>query len=100
LGKISATAIYPADTSTSIEWIPDDLKPGNYEIYLNGSLIQTGIWNSTGIELALDGLQPVPVDITLVISIGSIVVIVVIVGVICRSKGQGTPGVAGAGYTW
>ncbi|MHA1387303.1 MAG: hypothetical protein ACTSR9_02595 [Candidatus Thorarchaeota archaeon] len=39
--------LHPADTSTSIEWIPDDLKPGNYEIYLNGSLIQTGIWNST-----------------------------------------------------
>jgi hypothetical protein len=39
-------------------------------------------------------------DITLFISIGSVVVIVVILGVICRSKGQGAPGSVGSGYSW
>lgn len=124
--------ISPGETNVSIEWIPDDLKPDNYEIYLNASLITTGIWNATGITYPLDGLTPglyeyqiivydssgnsvsdtvnvvvevIPdypflVDITLIISIGSIVVIVIIIAVICRSKGQGSPGAAGTGYNW
>lgn len=124
--------IYPTDTSVSISWDPDDLKPENYEIYQNSTLVTTGTWNNTSIVYNISNLEPgtyeyqiivydssgnsvsdivlivveeipggfIPLDLTLVISIGSIVVIVVIVGVICRSKGQGAPGDVGSSYNW
>jgi len=136
---ISPTINHPADilispgqTNVSIEWIPDDLKPDDYEIYLNGSLVSSGIWNSTGIVYNLDGLLPglyeyqlivydssgnsvsdivnvivqsesdnaFLIDFTLIISIGSFVVIIVVVAVIWRSKGQGPSGAVDSGYNW
>ncbi|MHA2372730.1 MAG: hypothetical protein ACXAEB_06925 [Candidatus Thorarchaeota archaeon] len=124
--------IHPDDTNSSISWDPDDLKPENYEIYQNGTLIATGIWNNTTIVYNLTNLQPgtyvyliivydssgnsvsdtvlvvveeppsvfIPLDLTLVISIGSIVIVVIIIGVICRTRGQGAPVGVGSGYKW
>lgn len=135
----SPTINHPADilissgqTNVSIEWIPDDLKPDDYEIYLNGSLVSSGIWNSTGIVFNLDGLLPglyeyqlivydssgnsvsdivnvivqsesdnaFLIEFTLIISVGSFAVIIVVVVVIWRSKGQGPLGAVATGYNW
>lgn len=58
----------------------------------------TDVTTDTGNNTTLTGV--IPLDITIVISIGSIAVIVVIAGVICRSKSQGVPGDTGTGYNW
>ena len=48
------------DTGLSIVWIPSDLYPASWEVRLNGTVIVSGAWNSTGEEIvvSLDGLDP------------------------------------------
>ncbi len=116
----------------SISWDPFDLKPENYNIYQNGTLVSSGIWNGTDVIYNLVSLELgmyvyqiivfdtsgnsetdtvlvfvledpnlfVPLDFTLIISIGGISVIVIVVGLICSKRGQGAPASAGPRYDW
>ncbi|MFX1603305.1 MAG: NosD domain-containing protein, partial [Promethearchaeota archaeon] len=45
-------------TDHSIVWTPDDLNPQSYAIYLNGTEVRSGAWNSTSetITISVDGL--------------------------------------------
>jgi len=107
-----------------ISWQPTDLLPFNYEIYNNGTLVESGTWTSgenltyvfeptiassynitivvwdTSGNTATDSvfvninhelIEPFGDVLILSISIGSLAVIVVVIGMICRDKGGTTP---------
>ncbi|MFW9965150.1 MAG: hypothetical protein ACFFCX_16380 [Candidatus Sifarchaeia archaeon] len=42
----------------SINWTPSDLHPDRYEIYRNGSLVDSGPWDGSAIEINVGGLAP------------------------------------------
>lgn len=46
-------------TSNTIEWIPDDVDPSRYEIFQDGDLVKSGLWNSSAetITISIDGLS-------------------------------------------
>lgn len=112
------------DTGLSIVWTPSDLYPASWEVRLNGTVIASGAWNSTGedVVVSLDDLDPgtymysitvtdmggntqhdvivVTVErvpdwwetfgpfgsVTVIITIGSLVVIVIFAALICRMR--------------
>ncbi len=49
---------FEGDTGNSITWNPSDLHPVSYEIFRNGVLIKSGMWNSSSesIVVSVDGL--------------------------------------------
>jgi len=87
--------------NTDIVYNITDLQPGIYTFQI---VVYDSSENSVSdtvlvvVEVPSDDLFNV--DITLIISIGSIGVIVIIIGVICRSRGQGSSVDPGAGYQW
>jgi hypothetical protein len=112
----------------SITWNPTDLKPSSYELYQNGTMVASGSWNNSQIVYHLDGLvtgaylytlyvndtsgnvatdsvlvvvnpQGIPINMTIVISIGSAVVIVVVIVLILKTKSPSGAG-SGTGYQW
>ncbi|MHA2056608.1 MAG: hypothetical protein ACXACG_06660 [Candidatus Thorarchaeota archaeon] len=48
------------ETGNSITWNPSDLYPISYEIYRDGVLVRSGVWNSSSetISVSVDGLAP------------------------------------------
>ncbi|TXT57828.1 MAG: exported protein of unknown function [Candidatus Thorarchaeota archaeon] len=51
---------YPeGDIGNSIEWDPEDQHPYNYTVYRNGTVIATGLWNSTNevVNISIDYLE-------------------------------------------
>ncbi|RDE12690.1 MAG: hypothetical protein C4K49_09815 [Candidatus Thorarchaeota archaeon] len=48
------------DTGLSIVWTPSDLYPASWEVRLNGTVVASGAWNSTGedVVVSLNGLNP------------------------------------------
>ncbi|MCK5151742.1 MAG: hypothetical protein KAQ65_07875, partial [Candidatus Thorarchaeota archaeon] len=56
-------------TENTIIWTPNDLNPSSYQIYRNGSLIKSGLWNSSSesIVLSIDGLPLFVYNFTIVV---------------------------------
>jgi len=87
--------------NTDIVYNITDLQPGIYTFQI---VVYDSSENSVSdtvlvvVEVPPDDLFIV--DITLILSIGSLGVIVIIIGVICRSRGQGSSVDPGAGYQW
>ncbi len=50
---------FEGTTGHSIDWTPSDDHPVSYEIFLNGSLVKSGLWNSSSesISILIDGLD-------------------------------------------
>jgi hypothetical protein len=128
----SDLVIPPNNGSFSILWYPTDLLYDTYEIYQNGSLVESGSWDDTGMSYNISSLEvgiyefelivydtsdnsasdtvlvfveeeevpSAPLDITFIISIGGISVIVVVVGLICRTRGQGASSSSATSYDW
>ncbi len=59
---------YEADTTGhSITWHVSDLHPGSYELYRNGTLIDTGAWETSTISITIDGLEVGTYNYTLLV---------------------------------
>ncbi|MGM0687388.1 MAG: hypothetical protein ACQET3_10495, partial [Promethearchaeati archaeon] len=54
-------------TGHNITWTPTDELPDQYEVYRNGSLIDSGEWNGSPISLGVDGLDVGTYNYTLVV---------------------------------
>lgn len=54
----------------NITWLPTDLHPDTFEIFLDGSMIRSGLWNSSGesIFVALDSLDPGTYNYTVIMT--------------------------------
>ena len=120
--------IEPSQENNSITWIPSDLKPSAYEIYENGTLVAFGRWNGSPIVYPFNGVVPgvhlytifvndtsgnlvndsvlvivnpqgFPVDLTIIISLGSVGVIVIVVILILKTKSTSSGGGV-ADYQW
>ncbi|NWF95633.1 MAG: hypothetical protein HXY34_05790 [Candidatus Thorarchaeota archaeon] len=57
-------------TGHSITWDPSDLHPHSYAIYLNGTPVRSGLWNSSSevIVISVDGLLRGTYNYTLVVT--------------------------------
>ncbi|MGY5858648.1 MAG: NosD domain-containing protein [Candidatus Thorarchaeota archaeon] len=62
--QISPTMNAVDDTSYQVEttgyyltWVPMDRYPDYYEVFRNSTLIETGSWNGTNIQICIDGLE-------------------------------------------
>ncbi|MFO7835160.1 MAG: right-handed parallel beta-helix repeat-containing protein [Candidatus Thorarchaeota archaeon] len=57
-------------TGYSIIWYPDDEHPASYEIFRNGTLVKSGLWNSSeeSIEFNVDGLTAGAYNFTIVVA--------------------------------
>lgn len=51
----------------TITWSPSDNNPDAYEVLKNGTMIHSGIWNGSGINVNLDGLNAGVYNYTLVV---------------------------------
>lgn len=51
----------------NITWNPKDAHPESYEVYQNGTLVESGTWNGSNIIIDLDHLQAGIYNITLVV---------------------------------
>ena len=51
-----------------IIWSPQDLKPDSYDLYRNGTLIDSGTWDGSDIVVVVDGLDFGTYNFTLVVS--------------------------------
>ncbi|MHA2351557.1 MAG: hypothetical protein ACXABX_00380, partial [Candidatus Thorarchaeota archaeon] len=102
------------DQGNVITWTLNDLYPDGYQIHLDGELLQSGVWNSTGESLTIsaDGFSAGVYNVSLtaidecgnsavdyvtvtvqpsfpvmiIIMAGGVVVIVIIGTVVCRMK--------------
>jgi hypothetical protein len=124
--------IPPNNGSFTIPWTAHDLLNHNYEVYQNGTLVDSGSWDNTGLSFDIPSLDvgvyefelvvfdtsgnsasdsvlvfvleeiipPGLSEFVLVITIGSGAVIIIIVGVICRSRGPGGSLSATEPYDW
>lgn len=54
-------------TGNNITWYPSDTNPQSFEIYRNGSLIESSPWNGSSILINIDGLQPGTYNFTIVV---------------------------------
>jgi len=120
--------IDPGEEINSITWSPSDLKPSSYEIYENGTLVAFGSWNGSQIAYSLNGLIPgaylytiyvndtsgnlatdsvlvinnpqgVPIDLVVIISIGSGGVIIIVIIIIIKNQISSNSGGA-TDYQW
>jgi len=55
-------------TGSVILWHPYDLLPSSYEILQNGTVVASGIWDGSAIEISVDGLVHGSYNYTLVVS--------------------------------
>lgn len=57
-------------TGYNITWSPSDAHPVSYEILFDGSLLRSGLWNSTeeSIVVSLDGLTTGPYNYTVILT--------------------------------
>ncbi|MHA2323330.1 MAG: hypothetical protein ACXACG_16995 [Candidatus Thorarchaeota archaeon] len=108
------------NTGNNITWTPSSYYPGMYQLFVNNELVDSGLWFGDQIVVDVDGLSPGIYNYTLrvlnideesvsdevivtvlgqtadgtllimSISIGSIAVIVVVIGVVCRRRSGGT----------
>jgi hypothetical protein len=106
------------ETGNTIEWNPTEMYPDSFELYVDGVLEDSGEWNGSSFLYNVDGhnvgvveyvlyvydlagnnnsdlvmvhiLANQDVLIIMSISIGSIAVIVVVIGVVCRRRSGGT----------
>ena len=108
-------------TGHNITWSPSSTLPSSYELYIDGELAESGSWDGSQFVIDLDELTPGIYNYTLcvsntlmetaydevivvvtgqspsgnltviAISIGFSVVIVIIIGVICRGRNRGLP---------
>lgn len=48
------------ETGHTISWNPSDLHPASYEIFRDGLVVKSGVWNSSSetISISVDGLSP------------------------------------------
>ena len=62
-------SIPEGDTGNYVTWNPYDLYPSNYEIYENGTLLRTGLWNASTEKISspIDGFSLGKVNLTLVV---------------------------------
>ncbi len=72
--NIAPSIDHPADivyvegtTGRSITWNPSDAHPASYEIYRNGTLVDSGTWNNEAISIAVGGLSVGTYNFTLVV---------------------------------
>ncbi|MFX1560362.1 MAG: hypothetical protein ACFFBL_07225, partial [Promethearchaeota archaeon] len=58
------------DTGYSIAWSPSDLLPSSYVIYMEGSILRSGAWNSSAesINVSVDGLAFGSYNYTIVVT--------------------------------
>ncbi len=78
-----------------------NLQPGIYEyqvIVYDSS--ENSVSDTVVVVVEESSGDLVPLDITMIISIGSIIIIVIVIGVICRSRGRGGPVDPSSGYNW
>lgn len=114
----------------NITWHPSSTLPASYELYVNGELADSGSWDGSSIVVDLDALSPGIFNYTLLVSntigqtvhdtvvvavagqiidgnltiiiigSGSLIVILVVVGAICRSKRGAALPSHPTGYDW
>ena len=56
------------ETGRAIVWHPYDLLPSSYEILQNGTVVASGSWDGSDIEISVDGLAQGSYNYTLVVS--------------------------------
>ncbi|MBS3795431.1 MAG: right-handed parallel beta-helix repeat-containing protein [Candidatus Thorarchaeota archaeon] len=54
-------------TGNNITWHPSDTNPQSFEVYRNGSLIESSPWNGSSILINIDGLHPGTYNFTIVV---------------------------------
>ncbi|MCK5265852.1 MAG: hypothetical protein KAR03_09620, partial [Candidatus Thorarchaeota archaeon] len=88
------------NNTAAINYNLTNLQPGAYGYQV---IVYDSSENSVSDTVLVVVEEPpdlVPLDIILIISIGSIGVIVIVIVVICRSRGQGASVDPGSGYQW
>ncbi len=55
------------DSGYNITWIPEDAYPESYEIFINGTLSESGEWDGSAISVSVDGLNAGLYNFTLVV---------------------------------
>lgn len=63
------TAIQVGTTGNNVTWIPDDDSPDSYQIFINGSLLDEGVWDDVdeNITVSVDGLAEEVYNVTIVV---------------------------------
>jgi parallel beta-helix repeat protein len=71
----SPTIDHPSDveyefgiTGHSITWDPDDLHPASFELFRDGSLVDSGSWDGSSVTVNVDGLAVGEYNFTLVVT--------------------------------
>ncbi len=69
IDAIDDFSVGEGEIGDDIEWIPYDLHPSRYEIFIDGNLVKAGVWNSSDepISISLDGLTLSTYQIVLIV---------------------------------